>query len=57
MTITATEQLSTYQQREMELLDEVVKDAAGLQSRLYLSNRLNWDRDVPCFFLGYQGRL
>jgi ribosomal protein S18 acetylase RimI-like enzyme len=57
VTITATEQLSTSQQREVELLEEVVKDEEGLQSRLFLSNRLNWDRDVPCFFLGYQGRL
>jgi len=57
VTITATEQLSTSQQREVELLEAVVKDEEGLQSRLFLSNRLNWDPDLPCFFLGYQGHL
>ena len=55
MTITATEQLSTSQQREVELLEAVVKDEEGLQSRLFLSNRLNCDNDLPCFFMGYQG--
>ncbi len=57
MTITATEQLSTSQQREVELLEEVVKDEEGLQSRLFLSNRLNWNPDVPCFFLLHHDQI
>ena len=56
MTVIACEQLSTSQQREVEALEEVVKDEEGLQSRLFLSNRLNWDPRIPCFFLGYLDR-
>ncbi|MCK9548004.1 MAG: GNAT family N-acetyltransferase [Sphaerochaeta sp.] len=56
MTIVATEQLSTSQQREVEVLEEVVRDEEGQQNRLFLSNRLNWDPLIPCFFLGYHSR-
>ncbi len=54
--IVATEELSAFQQREVEALEQVVQEEEGLQSRLFLSNRLNWDRTIPCFFLAYQGQ-
>lgn len=53
MRIIATEELSISQQREVEALEAVVQKEEGLQSRLFLSNRLNCDPRLPCFFLAY----
>ncbi len=53
MRIIATEELSISQQREVEALEAVVRKEEGLQSRLFLSNRLNCDPRLPCFFLAY----
>ncbi|MFA5447229.1 MAG: GNAT family N-acetyltransferase [Sphaerochaeta sp.] len=54
MHIIATQELSASQQEEVEELEQWAKEEEGLQGRLFLSNRLNTDPDIPCFFLGYE---
>ena len=38
---------------EIEALQKAVYGAEGLQNTAWLSNEINFDRSVPCFFLGY----
>ena len=45
--------LTEVQRSEIEALQKSVYDAEGLQNTAWLSNEINFDRSVPCFFLGY----
>ena len=42
---------------EIERLQAAVYAAEGLQNTAWLSNEINFDRNVPCFFLGYEGDM
>lgn len=56
MRIIATEELSIQRQQEVEALQEIVHSREGLQRRLFLTNRLNVEQKLPCFFLAYQAQ-
>lgn len=45
--------LSEEQRAQIEALQAAVYGAEGLQNTAWLSNEINFDRSVPCFFLGY----
>lgn len=47
--------LTPTQCTEIERLQAAVYTAEKLQNTAWLSNEINFDRDVPCFFLGYEG--
>jgi ribosomal protein S18 acetylase RimI-like enzyme len=58
MNIIATHTLSVPQFVDVERLEAAARRHEALQSRLFLSNRLNIETELPCFFLGYKrGRL
>lgn len=46
--------LTAAQCAEIEALQSAVYTADGLQNTAWLSNEINFDRDIPCFFLGYE---
>ncbi|MGN0478902.1 MAG: GNAT family N-acetyltransferase [Hominenteromicrobium sp.] len=51
--IAGCSKLTQAQCAEIEALQKSVYDAEGLQNGAWLSNEINFDRSVPCFFLGY----
>ena len=46
--------LTAAQCAEIEALQSAVYTAEGLQNTAWLSNEINFDRSIPCFFLGYE---
>lgn len=53
-TITACSALTPKQCAEIEALQKRVYEAEGLQNTAWLSNEINFDRTIPCFFLGHE---
>ena len=46
--------LNEKQRAEIEALEDQVYAQEGLQNRIWLSSELNFDRNLDCFFMGYE---
>lgn len=55
MQITKRNTLNSEEIRKIELLQEKCAREEGLRHQAFLSNELNFDRSLPCFYLGYEG--
>lgn len=55
MTIVKTATLTPLQQSQIETLQTAAYKKHKLQNLAFLSNDINFDRQLPCFFLGYVG--
>lgn len=52
--IVSCTELTQAQCSEIEVLQNAVYAEEGLQNTAWLSNEINFDRSIPCFFLGYE---
>lgn len=55
MNIVKTNSLSAVQVEEITQLETAAYKKYRLQNNVFLSNDINFDRRIPCFFLGYVG--
>ncbi|GAA0076675.1 hypothetical protein UT300005_10530 [Clostridium sp. CTA-5] len=55
MRIEVTSKLSEEKIKEIEQLQKVCNDTWKLENRAFLSNEINFDKTIPCFYLYYQG--
>lgn len=55
MTITKTNALTDGQKQEIQALENAAYKKYKLQNHAYLTNEINFDRKIPCFFLGHVG--
>lgn len=55
MKITSTNILTEEQKKEIEALQKICYDFDGLENKAFLSNEINFDKNLPCFLLGYEG--
>lgn len=55
MDIIKTNILSESQQLEINKLQQAAYKKHGLMNSAWLSNEINYDRSIPCFFMGYVG--
>ncbi len=54
MEIVSTNLLTETQFADIEALQKMCNDADGLKSDAFLSNEINFNKELPCFFLGYE---
>lgn len=54
MKIYTTNILSKDQKKEIEELQKICNDIENLESKVFLSNEINFDKTLPCFFLAYE---
>lgn len=54
MDIVKTNVLTKSQQSQIKALEDLCFAADGLECHAFLSNELNFDRNLDCFFLGYE---
>ncbi|MDD3430157.1 MAG: GNAT family N-acetyltransferase, partial [Oscillospiraceae bacterium] len=54
MNIVQTNQLTVSQKEEITLLKQCCYAPENLQGDPFLSNEINWDKNIPCFYLGYE---
>lgn len=54
MKIDTTNILSKDQKKQIEELQKICNDIENLESKAFLSNEINFDKTIPCFFLGYE---
>ena len=47
-------ELSDKQKEDIIKLENVSFEAEGLQNHAFLSNEINFDKTIPCFYLGYE---
>jgi len=47
-------ELSDKQKEDIIKLENISFEAEGLQNRAFLSNEINFDKTIPCFYLGYE---
>jgi len=52
--IIETSALTDAQKKEVTALQTLCRAADGLRCEVYLSSELNFDPDIPCFYLGYE---
>ena len=54
MKIDRTNLLSKDQKKQIEELQKICNDIENLESKAFLLNEINFDKTIPCFFLGYE---
>lgn len=47
-------ELTETQKDEINALEDICYEGEGLSNRAFLSNEINVDRSIPCFYLGYE---
>lgn len=55
MNIKTTNTLTEEEKIEVKELEKVCNKAESLESEAFLSNEINFDKNIPCFYLGYEG--
>jgi ribosomal protein S18 acetylase RimI-like enzyme len=55
MRIEKTTVLSDTQVQQVKTLEDEAFLPEGLQNHAFLSNEINFNKDIPCFYLGYEG--
>lgn len=54
MKIEITNVLTEKQKDNINNLQKICNDFENLKGEVFLSNEINFDKDIPCFFLGYE---
>lgn len=55
MKINSTNQLNEIQKKQVESLQEQTLIHDKTANKIWLSNEINYDKNLPCFFLAYEG--
>lgn len=55
MKIEIINELNEEQKIEIEELEKICNEKDSLENKAFLSNEINFNKNIPCFFLGYEG--